>query len=342
MNRRGHSRDDRQVVAGLIGAGRIGKMHASNIQLYLPEVLLKSVVDIDLDEAWARKSGIPVKSLSAKEVYEDPEIEAVVIAASSTAHVDLILGAAQAGKHIFCEKPVAFDPGGVSEAVEAARTAGVKLQVGFNRRFDPDFRKVREIVERGAVGAPHIITITNRDPVRPDLEFVPKSGGLFLDFCIHDFDTARFLTGSEVEEVFAMGAVLIDPALERLGDIDTALITLKMSDGALCIIDNSRETHYGYDQRVEVFGSLGSVRADNTRPTGTTLSTETGVFMDKPHYSFVERFKEAFVQEIKEFFDCIRNETDPSVTGEDAVAAINIATAAALSRRENKPVRVQG
>lgn len=341
MNRRGHSQDGRQVVAGLIGAGRIGKMHADNINWYLPEVLLKAVADIDLDEAWAPKSGIPVKTWSPQEVYKDPEIEAVVIAASSTAHVDLIVGAAQAGKHIFCEKPVALDPGGVAEAIEAAAKAGVKLQVGFNRRFDPDFRKVREIVQQGAVGAPHIITITNRDPVRPDLKFVPQSGGLFIDFSVHDFDTARFLTGAEVEEVFAMGAVLIDPALERLGDIDTALITLKMSNGALCIIDNSRETHYGYDQRVEVFGSLGSVRAGNTRPTGTTLSTQTGVFVDKPHSSFVERFKEAFVQELKEFFACIRDGRDPPVTGEDALAAVNIAVAAGLSRRENRPVRVQ-
>ncbi|MDZ7260920.1 MAG: Gfo/Idh/MocA family oxidoreductase, partial [candidate division KSB1 bacterium] len=255
-------------------------------------------------------------------------------------HVNLIKATAQTRKHIFCEKPIAFKPEVVNEAIEAVTAAGVMLQVGFNRRFDPDFRRVREVVQSGKIGTPHIIKITNRDPVRPSLDFIPQSGGLFMDFSIHDFDTLRFVSGSEVEEIYAAGAALIDPEIEKLGDIDTALITLKLTSGALCIIDLSRETNYGYDQQLEVFGSKGSIVARNTTPTNTMLSTADGVFTDKPHYSFVERYREGFIAELQEFFTCVREGKVPPVTGEDAVAAVKIAQAAELSFRQNKPVRI--
>ncbi len=329
-----------QIVAGLIGAGRIGKMHTENILSHIPDVFLKAVADPKLDESWAAKRGIPVHSLDEYTILNDTEIEAVVITASSTAHVALICAAAQAGKQIFCEKPVAFRPEAINEAISAVKSAGVKLQVGFNRRFDPDFAAVKEAVASGKIGTPHIIRITNRDPIRPDPAYIPDSGGLFMDFSIHDFDTIRFMSGSEVEEVYAAGTVLIDPEIERLGDIDTALITLKLTGGALCIIDNSRETNYGYDQQVEVFGSKGSISARNTTPTNTVWSTADGVFTDKPHPSFVERFETAFVAELQAFFTSVRGRSPTPVSGEDALAAVRIARAAQQSCEQNRPVKV--
>lgn len=329
-----------KIVAGLIGAGRIGKMHARNIITHMPDVFLKAVADCKPDEDWVKSLGIPVCASDCGTVLEDPEIEAVVIATPSSTHVDMITAAAQAGKQIFCEKPVAFKAEQVAEAISTVKAAGVKLQVGFNRRFDPDFAAVKEATASGKIGIPHIIRVTNRDPIRPDPAFIPDSGGLFMDFSIHDFDTVRFMSGSEVEEVYAAGTVLIDPEIERLGDIDTALITLKLTSGTLCIIDLSRETNYGYDQQVEVFGSKGSISARNTTPTNTVLSTARGVYSDKPHYSFVERYEEAFVMELRAFFKSVRDGTPPLVSGEDALAAVRIAQAAQDSFEQNKPVRI--
>ena len=329
------------IVAGLIGAGHIGKMHAENIIFHFPDVLLKAVAGPNLDEKWAESMGIPEHFSDENVVINDSEIEAVVIAAPSPAHVALIKSCAQNGKHIYCEKPVAFEPEGVIEAIEAIEAAGVLFQVGFNRRFDPSFMRVREIVQSGKIGKPHVIKIINRDPKRPTPAYAGRSGGLFFDFLIHDFDMARYISGCEIEKVYSAGAVLIDPELEKLGDIDTALITLQMSDNSLCVIDVSRETNYGYDQQVEVFGSKGSIRALNTSPTSTILSTAEGVFTDNLHYSFVERYKEAYITELREFFTSVRNQTLPQVTGQDALQAVKIAQAAELSFKKNSPVMVE-
>lgn len=327
-------------MAGLIGAGRIGRMHANNIVNRLPDVFLKSVAKCKPGDNWIHSLGIPVCANHHQQVLEDPEIEAVVIATSSDAQVEMIIAAARAGKQIFCEKPVAFEADKVAAAIAAVEKAGVQLQVGFNRHFDPDFMAVKAAVAAGKIGTPQIIRITNRDPLRPDLDFIPKSGGLFMDFSIHDFDLVRFLSGTEVEEVFAMGTVLIDPEIGKLGDIDTALITLKLTGGALCIIDLSRETHYGSDQQVEVFGSGGSISARNTTPTNTIMCTAQGVFTEKPHNSFVERYEAAYVAELRSFFTGVRDGIPPSVGGEDALAAVRIAEAAQQSREKNRPVKV--
>jgi myo-inositol 2-dehydrogenase/D-chiro-inositol 1-dehydrogenase len=332
--------DKKRTVAGLIGVGRIGKMHAKNILTHLPEVYLKAVADCKPDDEWIRAHGISICADSRDRILEDPEIEAVVITTPSNTHVDMITAAAQTGKQIFCEKPVAFEAEAVSQAIAATEQAGVNLQIGFNRRFDPEFRAVQNAVLAGKVGTPQIIRITNRDPIRPRLDFIPKSGGLFMDFSIHDFDMLRFLSDSEVVEIYAAGAVLIDPEIEKLGDIDTALITLRLASGTLCVIDLSRETHYGYDQQVEVFGSKGSISARNTTPTKTVLSTAEGVFSDKPHYSFVERYEAAFIEEMRGFFTCVRDGTPPLVSGRDALAAVRIAQAAQESLQQNRPVEV--
>ena len=336
----GGERNVEQTVVGVIGAGRIGQMHIRNIVCNMPNVRLKTVADTNLDETWAANQNIEVKTRNSSAVLDDLEIEAVLITTSSTSHVELIKAAAEAGKQIFCEKPIAFDPARINEAVQAAKSAGVILQVGFNRRFDSEFVRVHDTVMSGKIGVPHIVKITNRDPKRPDLNFIPNSGGLFMDFCIHDFDTARYVTHCEVIEVYAAGAVLVDPEIGKLNDIDTAVTTLKFNNGSLGIIDNSRETHYGYDQQVEVFGSKGSIHACNTKPTNTILTSEAGVYTDKPYYSFVERYRDAFITELREFFTCIREKTKPRASGEDAIAAVRIAQAAAQSFKENRPIEV--
>ncbi len=328
----------KKINIGLIGAGRIGKMHAENILTNFPFVNLKAVVDIKLDFAWAEKVGIPVRSQEITAISDDPKIDAVVITTPSNTHVQMIEVMAEAGKHIFCEKPIAFEPDMIRQAIAAVEKAGVILQVGFNRRFDPDFLKVRQAVESGVIGEPHIINMTNRDPKRPALEFIPGSGGLFMDFCIHDYDMIRFLTGSEVEEIYVRGANLVDPKIGELGDIDTALLTLKLYSGAIGIINVCRETNYGYDQQVEVLGSKGSILAQNRRPTSVVLSRKDGVFMDQPLYSFIERYKQAYIAELYGFINCLEDGGKPTVDGHDALNAVLIAVAAQQSLKLNQPV----
>ncbi len=329
---------NKKITFGIIGVGRMGKMHAENILANFPQIYLKTVVDLTLDFDWAEKIGIPVRSRDITAITGDAEIEAVVITTPSDTHVQMIVEMAEAGKQIFCEKPIAFDPDSIRQAIDAVDKAGVILQVGFNRRFDPDFLKVRKSVESGGIGDPHIINMTNRDPKRPDLEFIPGSGGLFMDFCVHDFDMVRYLTGSDVEEIYVRGANLVDPKIGELGDIDTALLTLKLSNGTIAIIEVCRETNYGYDQQVEVLGSKGSIRAKNRRPTSVVLSSKDGVFMDQPFYSFVERYKEAYIAELNGFINCLETGEKPVADGYDALKAVQVAVAAQQSLKLNKPV----
>jgi myo-inositol 2-dehydrogenase/D-chiro-inositol 1-dehydrogenase len=247
---------------------------------------------------------------------------------------------AEAGKHIFCEKPIALDPEIIRNALAEVDKSGVKLQVGFNRRFDPNFAAVQQQVASGALGAPHIIRITSRDPAPPPAEYVAGSGGMFLDMTIHDFDMARFLSGSEVSEVHAYGTVLVDPEIGKAGDIDTAVISLKFANGALGIIENSRKAVYGYDQRVEVFGAKGTAMADNNTPTSMVVLNESGTIRDKPLYFFMERYKIAFVSEMQAFVDAIREDKPTLVSGKDGLVPVLIAMAAKESLKTGKPVQV--
>ena len=329
---------NKKIKLGLVGAGRIGKMHAENILKNFPNVDLKTVVDLKLDFAWAEKVGIPVMSQEVTTITNDPEIDAVVITTPSNTHVEMIKVMAEAEKHIFCEKPIAFNPDLIRQAIEVVEKARVILQVGFNRRFDPDYLKVRKMVDSGTIGQPHIVNITSRDPKRPNLEFIPGSGGLFMDFCVHDFDMIRFLTGSEVEEIYVRGANLVDPKIGEFGDIDTALLTLKLSGGAIGIINVCRETNYGYDQQLEVFGSKGSISAQNRSLTSVKISCKDGVFMDQPFYSFIERYKEAYIAELNEFINCLETGKKPVVDGHDALKAVLVAVAAQQSLKLNQPV----
>ena len=329
-----------QTKVGVIGAGRIGRMHAENLVLHIPEAEVRAVASPHLDETWAEELGIPIRTVDNAVVLDDSQIEAVVITAPSGLHSELICQAAAAGKHIFCEKPVGFDEAPIEAAIAAAHDAGVQLQVGFNRRFDPDVCRLAEAVRGGEVGELHGLRVINRDPASPPIDFVKRSGGMFFDFAIHDFDTVRFLSGSEIEEVFAAGAVLIDPEIGNAGDIDTAITTLRLANGALCVIDNSRQARYGYDQRFEAFGSKGNFVADNLRATTVESFLEGGVFTDLPPVNFVERYREAFIAELRAFVACVQAGVPVSVTADDALAAVRVAAAAKRSMIENRPVEV--
>jgi len=327
---------------GIIGAGRIGKMHAVNLTR-MPGVEVKGISDIFTDglAEWAASTGIAFTTNDYRQLVDNPDIDAIVICSSTNTHVDIIVEAARAGKHIFCEKPISFDLAATERALKAVEDAGVQLQVGFVRRFDPSFKKVRDQAREGAIGDPHLIRITARDPAPPSEEYVKVSGGIFIDMTIHDFDMARYLSGSEVVEVYASGKVLVDPMFERHGDVDTAVTVLKFANGAIGVIDNSRRAVYGYDQRIEVFGPKGCLMADNVAPTQAKMLSADGVVADKPLYFFRERYQEAFVREMEEFIACIREGREVPVTGYDGYQAERIAHAARKSLSENKPVRLE-
>lgn len=330
---------------GLIGAGRIGKLHGELLTYHVPEAEIKAVADIHIDQAeqWAEKLNISKSKLTTDHttILKDSEIEAILICSSTDTHSQFIIEAAEAGKHIFCEKPIDFDIDRIKAALKAVKEAGVKLQIGFNRRFDHNFRKVREVVEDGKIGHVHMVKITSRDPAPPPIAYVKVSGGIFLDMSIHDFDMARYLSASEVEEVYAQGAVLIDPAIGDVGDLDTAVITLKFKNNAMGVIDNSRQAVYGYDQRVEVFGSKGCVEVQNDIPNSSKLSTSDGVISEKPLYFFLERYQMSYVEELKSFVDAIINDKEPQVTGNDGLQPVLIGLAALKSLREKRAVKIE-
>jgi myo-inositol 2-dehydrogenase/D-chiro-inositol 1-dehydrogenase len=327
---------------GVIGAGRIGKIHAQNLATRIHGTEVVTIADVDLKAAQdlAAELHVPGAVDDYRLILADPTIEAVAICSSTDTHARIVVEAAQAGKHIFCEKPIDLQLEKIDAALEAVAKAGVKLQIGFNRRFDPNFRKVRTMVAEGKVGTPQIIRITSRDPAPPPLSYVEVSGGIFLDMTIHDFDMARYLSGSEVEEVYVAAGVMVDPAIGQAGDVDTAVITLRFANGAIGTIDNSRKAVYGYDQRVEVFGSNGMVQAHNNTPDNDVYFNADGVHAAKPLYFFLERYMESFIAEMKEFAQSIQEDKTPSVTGIDGRIPVVIGMAAKKSYLEHRPVKV--
>lgn len=333
----------KKIKIGLIGAGRIGKFHAETIKANVNFVEIKSVADIFTDniQYWAENLGIKNVYTNANKILEDKEIDAVLICSSTDTHSQLIIDSAKAGKHIFCEKPIDFDLTRIHEALDTVRQARVKLQIGFQRRFDLSFKRAHEIIRGGKIGEPHILKITSRDPGPPPIEYIKVSGGIFLDMTIHDFDMARFLTGSEVTEVFACGAVRVDSDIREAGDIDTAVVTLKFANGTIGIIDNSRKAVYGYDQRVEVFGSKGCVAVNNDHLTNTVISNENGITSHNPKNFFMDRYKDAYIAEIKAFCDSILNDTEPLVTGKDGLEPVIIGLAAKKPLTEGKPIKIE-
>jgi myo-inositol 2-dehydrogenase/D-chiro-inositol 1-dehydrogenase len=275
------------------------------------------------------------------ELLGNEDLHAVAICSATDTHTPIIMEAAAAGKHIFSEKPLDFDLGRIDEALQAVEAAGVKLQVGFNRRFDPNFRKVKEMAAEGKIGEPHILRITSRDPEPPPLDYVKVSGGIFLDMTIHDFDMARYITGSEVEEIYVIGGVMIDPRIGEVGDLDTAIITLRFENGVIGTIDNSRKAVYGYDQRIELFGSEGMISTENETADRHSYSNAEGIQNPLPLYFFLERYTQSYLLEMQSFVDSVNNDTPLEVTGEDGRAPVVIGLAARKSYEENRPVALK-
>jgi len=331
-----------QIRMGVIGAGRIGKIHAESIATRVPEAELAAIADVYLPAAQETAARFHVLRVTGdyRDILADPAIDAVAICSATDTHAQIIQEAAAAGKHIFCEKPIDHSLAKIDAALAAVKAADIKFQVGFNRRFDANFRKVRELVASGAVGKPHILRITSRDPAPPPIEYIKVSGGIFLDMTIHDFDMARYLIGDEVEEVYVAGGVMVDPAIGKAGDLDTAVITLKFANGVIGTIDNSRQAVYGYDQRVEVFGSEGMVAVGNNTPDTHMYANAQGVYSAKPLYFFLERYMDSYVSEMQEFVSAVVNDTETPVVGEDGRVPVVMGLAARKSWEENRPVRL--
>lgn len=324
----------------MIGAGRIGKLHAENIRRYFPDITLSAVADPFIDPVWARQLGITNVLKEPQPIFADQNINAVLICSSSDTHAQYIIEAAKHGKHVFCEKPVALTIDDAKSAVAAANDTKIKLQVGFNRRFDNDFFAIHRAVVAGEVGDIHTIKIISRDPEPPPLDYLQSSSDIFSDMSIHDFDMLRYLSAADVDSVYVNGARLIEHDFDEPGYIDTAFINAKLSNGAIAIIENSRKAVFGYDQRVEVFGSKGMLRNDNKYPNSVMQEGERGLKQDKPLYFFIERYKDSFVSELRSFFDAIQNDSKPWVTGEDALQASIIAKACRLSVQEQRIVKI--
>jgi myo-inositol 2-dehydrogenase / D-chiro-inositol 1-dehydrogenase len=327
---------------GVLGVGRIGKIHIENLVTRIPGaevVALSDVAPAEL-EAVAARFGIGSTFADYREVLDLPEVDAVAICSPTNLHYQMIVDGAARGKQIFCEKPIDLSLEKVQAANQEVSRRGVQMMVGFNRRFDSNFLKVRETIAGGLVGKPHFLRITSRDPGPPPENYIRASGGIFLDMTIHDFDMARYLMASEVAEVYARAAVLVDPVFAKAGDWDTAVITLTFENGAFGSIDNSRKAVYGYDQRVEMFGSEGMVTIGNNTPDSHIHCDRAGIHAALPLHFFLERYAESYRREMQAFVDAVVNQTPVPVSGDDGFKAAVIALAAAKSARENQPVKL--
>ena len=323
---------------GIAGVGRIGKIHLENIQQYFLNAEIKLVVDPSPEA----KSFVEGKNLEFSSEYsniiENKEINIVIICSPTDTHADFVVEAAKAGKHIFCEKPLDLSLERVVEVLRVVKESGVKLMLGFNRRFDPNFLKVKKMVSEGKIGDPQILKITSRDPGPPPISYVKVSGGIFMDMAIHDFDMARYIMNKKVTEVYSKGAVLVDPEIGVAGDIDSALTTLTFEDGTMANIDNSRKAIYGYDQRLEAFGSDGMVIVDNNFPDNHQFFGPDGIHGSLPLNFFLERYTTSYVNEMDAFFKTILNNEEVPVSGQDGLEAMKIALAAKKSVQENRPI----
>jgi myo-inositol 2-dehydrogenase/D-chiro-inositol 1-dehydrogenase len=359
---------------GLIGCGRIGRLHARNLMHRVPGARLLIVADSNPQAAREVASELGVEHTSDYREVLARELDGVLVCTSTETHRQIVLEACEAGKHIFCEKPLARTPEEVEEMLRAVRRAGVKLQVGFNRRFDPNFSALRKELASGALGKPLVLKITSRDPDFPSFDYLRVSGGIWVDMTILDFDMARYLMGvmpyglsftsaypyfqrsfylwvwggiwmvmylmGEVEELYSTGSVLLEPRLRELGDLDTVITVLRFRSGALGVIDNCRRAVYGYDQRVEVLGEKGVVEVPNPLPVENIRRDGEGSHLSKLYYFFPERYEASFVEEMRAFVKCLDEGGEPPVSGEDGRMALLLALSAQRSFREGRPVKV--
>lgn len=327
---------------GLLGAGRIGQVHARTIVQRVAGASLVAIADPVLDAAQQLATRYQIATVSADcmRIISDPGIDAVLICTPTDTHAGYIMAAAAHGKHIFCEKPVALDLAQTDQALAAVNAAGVTLQIGFNRRFDANFMRIQHAVATGQIGTPKIVHIISRDPAPPPISYIKSSGGIFLDMTIHDWDVARFLVGSDIDEVYVQGGVTVDPAIGEAGDIDTHVTMLRFANGVIGTIDNCRQAVYGYDQRAEVFGSAGSIQTDNNYPNSAVLSTAGAVQRDLPLNFFMERYTEAYAAEVAAFVDAVNTGTPVRASGDDARKALIAGLAAWQSYRTGRPVKL--
>ncbi|MDR3216389.1 MAG: inositol 2-dehydrogenase [Clostridiaceae bacterium] len=334
------------INVGIIGFGRIGRVHLESLAHYVKNAKAVAIADPFIDcidaavKAQAKSFGVKAFYADYREILNDPKIDAVFICSSTDTHAKISIEAIKAGKHVFCEKPVDHEVKAINEVKAALKGSKLKYQVGFNRRFDHNFRAAREAYLKGQAGELTTLKITSRDPGAPPVAYIKVSGGIFLDMTIHDFDMARYISGAEVEEVFAYGTVTVDKAIAEAGDIDTALISMKLKGGALAVIDNCRRASYGYDQRIEVFGSRGQIDIKNDSASTVTVSDADGVTSEKPLYFFLERYMQAYAAEIIEFAEAIEKDTPVPVGIEDGLQAVRIALAAKKSLAEGRAVKL--
>ena len=328
---------------GIIGAGRIGKVHTESIMRYVAGATVKSVADPYMTEetaAWAKSMGVEKVGKDYREILADPEIDAVLICSSTDTHSPISLEAIAAGKHIFCEKPVDHDLGKIKAAMEDLEGSDVKSQGGVNRRFGPQVAAAREAGASGKIGDLAVLKITSRDPGAPPVSYIKVSGGIFLDMTIHDFDMVRFVSGDEVEEVYAAGGVTVDPAIGEAGDIDTAVITLRLRSGAIAVIDNCRRASYGYDQRLEAFGSKGQVAIANDTQSSAVVSDANGVTAEKPLPFCLARDMQRYAREMAAVFAAVGKDKPVPVGIEAGLQSVLIGIAAKRSLELNRPVRL--
>ncbi|MCG8420755.1 MAG: inositol 2-dehydrogenase [Proteobacteria bacterium] len=325
----------------VVGAGRMGVIHARNVVVH-PDLVLHCVADVRAEAAGAAAEPYGVShTADIAAAIDDSAVDAVIIASSTDTHVDLIVRAARAGKGILCEKPIDLDLGRVDTCLAEVAKTDVPLQIGFNRRFDPNFAALRQRMRGGDIGTIELVKITSRDPHPPPLEYIAVSGGLFRDMMIHDFDMARWLLGDEPVSVHATASCLVDPAIAQAGDVDTAVVTMRTAKGVICTIENSRRAVYGYDQRIEVLGSQGMLQAGNPLPTTVTRSSADALSTDTLLDFFVERYQAAYRAELDHFARVLVGDTGPDASAQDGRCALVLAEAALSSLRSQKTVEVE-
>lgn len=329
---------------GIIGAGRIGKVHLESISYHVKNATVTAMADPFMNEETEkliRSYGVSKVTKDYKDILNDKDIDAVLVCSSTDTHAAISIEAINAGKHVFCEKPVDHSIEKIQAVADALKEhPNIKFQVSFNRRFDHNFAAIRKAYDDGKIGEAHILKITSRDPEPPNPAYIKVSGGIFLDMTIHDFDMACFLTDSDVEELYVNSAVLVDPAIGEQGDVDTAIITMKMANGALAVIDNSRKAAYGYDQRAELFGSKGMVATSNDTVSSAVISNADGVTGEKPLFFFLERYMGSFSEEMRQFTEAVINDTEVPVGIHAGLQSVKIGLAARKSVEEHRPVKI--
>ncbi len=331
----------KEIKIALLGIGRIGRIHFRNINQYFPNASVVAVADPQYTEKEFKKTfGGVFFTADAEEAVSRPDVNAVLICTPTSSHADLLSYAANAGKHIFCEKPMDLSLVRSEAIVDLVQRKNVKLMLGFNRRFDPDFMQARQHITDNRIGPVQVVKITSRDPGLPPIDYLKSSGGLFMDMAIHDFDMARYMMNKKVVEVYSKGLVLVDEAVHSADDIDTALTTLTFEDGTYAVIDNSRKAVYGYDQRLEIFGDAGMIQVDNNLHNRNIIYDEKGIHRALPLDFFMDRYAMSYLKEIELFVDALVNDRPMPVGGDDGLEASRIAIAARLSMEKGRPVKL--